>query len=203
MLRALYRIGYFIGFKLRYYLVWSRLYRWFRERKYKKMLTSMPVLNIAATESEMRRMAGHWRNDTWRSLWDASGGPYYFEAVRKGLAQPPEHDFDCDSFASWVDKACIASMFCLSVSWMDGKKPGGHVVAVCRTAAPAALWHMSNWGRRGPFSSVAEIIKDVLGARLMIGWGAFSWDLKYIDCSTKKLPNKPEWYVDVEGISER
>lgn len=188
-----YRAMHWLMFVCRIYLWWSRVHRWVTSRKWEKRVGKLPTLNLASVAAINVEMASLWRKDTARSLWDAVGSPWYFEAVRRGLTPSPKHDFDCDSYAAWSARVCTSALYCMSVTWMDGSKPGGHVTAVCRTAVPRALWHVGNGGKHGAFSTLVQVMEDMLAGRRLIGWALFTWDCRYIASGrSHSMPKQPE-----------
>ena len=77
-----------VAVRARCYYLWSRCYRWLRERGY-----AGHVRYRGSVDECIKAMLGfQWRADGPRQLWDAIGYPRHLEEVGEG---------DCDEFAVW------------------------------------------------------------------------------------------------------
>jgi len=180
-----------VAIRARCYYLWSRCYRWLRERGY-----AGHVPYRTSVDQCVRDMLGfQWRKDGPRQCWDAIGYPRHLEEVGEG---------DCDEFAVWwLDTGraglldggsrCHSPIGLLTVTWLGS----GHNVAVFKTklyavtecrlrsfdfvdecADPNAHFgmncspeveereeycHASNWGWFDGFDSLDDIARHVAG----------------------------------------
>lgn len=124
-----------------------------------------------------------WRADGWRSLWDAVHSPQYAQQAFAGV-YPAETDLDCDDHARFAAAAIEHSIAegewrqsfgtprLLTVTYLKGLKPGGHVVTVVsKESDRVEMWGSRFSGREyywgdyggllGPFASIADVARNV------------------------------------------
>jgi len=149
-----------VAVRARCYYLWSRCYRWLRERGY-----AGHVRYRGSVDECIKAMLGfQWRADGPRQLWDAIGYPRHLEEVGEG---------DCDEFAVWwldAGRELLYKKFgtgahwqpvaLLTVSWMGS----GHNVAVFTPVWDYTTFaHASNWGWFDGFDSLDDIARHVAG----------------------------------------
>ena len=72
MKKFILKIGVWFALKCRLYYIWSKIYRFFRERKFRNV--ELPYYEtLDALEEELGKMV--WREDDWTMLWDAISTP--------------------------------------------------------------------------------------------------------------------------------
>ena len=172
---------------LRIYPSWSKLYQAIYHRKFRNIvLTEMTPLTA---ESTLRLI--EWRPDRWKEWGDVVGSPHWVQyclnTVKEGRPQP-EGALDCDDFALWSAQ-CLSTDYeplYFTTSWMDmaGKFTGHAVCVFFRGPLRKLLYHIGNWGTRGPFPNLRSISKkmiDMSGGIEPIGWSLYTKDMKLID----------------------
>lgn len=184
------------------YYVWSKIYQFLFERKYRS--TPVPgFVSLSGVSEFVGKM--RWRKDTWVMLFDAISAPQ--ATVARHLAD--QKAGDCDDI-SLVDAVCINDMLergylkcdtgiidvgLLSVPWVDVKgKTGGHNVCAFSYKVPvsgsyAINWaHVSNWhggevitsaGGKA-LGSLEDVVKAVLGGKTSLGWSYADVNLKLL-----------------------
>ena len=176
----------------RIYGLWHRLYSFLYHRKYKNI-----KLNIGISPRDAWNDISllQWKKDSWKELFDSVGDPrwvqYCINQIHMGYPQP-EGSLDCDDFSIWCVN-CISdqnSPVYFTQSYMKTSyTAGGH--AVCVYKDEGSYYHISNWGIRGPFASMAEISSDIInGANGLraIGWSMYDHNLNLLNFSS----NVPE-----------
>jgi hypothetical protein len=252
-----YKFLHWAVFRLRIYVAWSWLYNQFRNREYRRVWKNwlrhcaaqkdtgeMPVdvwgsrtlqhLSLDAIQRALDLI--EWKEDSWRSFWDAIAWPermlFWISCkvhpptkktdprnalwVKKGMKQP-ETEMDCDDFTSacmWMvshmdhtldpkqNPFTVVRHYFLNVARLDGKKFWGHNVCLVEettvkggTKHPT-WWHMGNWGKKGPESTVPDIIKSLRGDLPLIAWAVMMPGNKLYERSGK-IP--PEDFLDPRG----
>jgi len=190
MKKTVMRALTWLALRGRLYSVWSKIYRFMFEHKHldKHLPPYTSFADIKAVIKEMK-----WRRDTWVMLWDAISHPV---ATYKRHTDGKKAG-DCDDislFAVWairdmmntdaVDR--VVEVGLLSVPWMDKGIIGGHNVCVFRyyqtkTDARSKWAHMSNWNGGmvfSPFDTMEDVVRNVLGDRISLGWAYWDDDLK-------------------------
>jgi len=177
------KVAYWLAFRLRIYLLWSKVYRWLYHRKYRTLQFPVSLTPEQATE-EMKHLV--WRKDGFKELWDAIGSPHW---VQHTLAQiecggQPPGAMDCDEFAVWA-ATVIAPNYqpvVLNVMWRDEKGTRGH--NVCLYHSSGFLYHTGNWGKLGPYGTLQNLVEIlfnlVQGQGYVVGWALYSPDLKLV-----------------------
>ena len=109
----------------RVYFIWSKVYRWLWQRKY-RFVPLQQDLSVEAADKELRHLK--WRADGWRELWDSTGSPHFVQhainEVKEGREQP-KRSLDCDDFSSWASHT-IHKMYdplLFSVGYAKNRKP--------------------------------------------------------------------------------
>ena len=130
----------------------SRLCRWLFERKYKTPPTDIPWTTT--------KVLGFFEECTWKS--DKLGG--LIDIISK-----PERFFerktgDCDEYAVFASRVLPYVSFILSVTWFNPKaswfkKYSGH--NVCVYFYENKWWHISNWGKFGPFDRPRDVWNSI------------------------------------------
>lgn len=182
------RIGLVISLSWGLYFLWTRIYRFLWQRKYRGHVDKRNALE------ELREVIRNreWKKDGWRELGDAISYPRYFEEVgsKSKLAN------DCDDFSIWCLDAARKTIMSdglkwmpeglMSIVWKDGWKLSGHNVAVFKAYDGDAvkIAHMSNW-RNGHLyimknSTYEGVALDVVKTKdkSLVGWRLTSPDLK-------------------------
>lgn len=176
------KIGAFLALKCRIYYVWSKVYRWLWERKYRGQ--EIPRYDTCARIEEVTGKM-KWRKDTWLMLWDAISLPEatYYRHLHDGGSDCDDialfainrlYEFarGNDTFLFYKENACyltnLRSFGLLSVPWIRDGKAGGHNVGVFKYSDKDEGWlwaHVSNWYRgqiRYGFKSLPAVVDDVL-----------------------------------------
>ena len=189
-----WKIGLIISLEWGLYFLWTKIYRFLRQRKYKG---NVPVRTTLKQMREKIR-ARTWKRDSWRELGDAISYPRYFEEV----GENSELGNDCDDFSIWALNAGRENITHNNLSWTaeglftvvwiedDGKKTAtltGHNVALFKTFenGKSILGHVSNW-RNGhiyefsesTYEQVAQHIAFEAGNKKLVAWRLSSPDLK-------------------------
>jgi len=130
----------------------SRLCRWLFERKYKTLPTDTPwvtyqVLNFFESCT--------WKEDACGGVIDIISKPERFYETKTG---------DCDEYAAFASKVLLWNSCIVSVTWFDPKarwfkKFAGH--NVCVYHCKKKWWHVSNWGKFGPFSRPRDVWNSI------------------------------------------
>lgn len=148
-----------------------------------------------------------WRADGWRSLWDAVHSPEYCQRAFTGV-YTVESDLDCDDHARYAVAAINHSVregewqsqwanpIALSVGWVDGYKPAGHMVTVVsKESDRVEMWGARFTGREyywgdyhgllGPFASLSQVAENVRSVYApgssAIGYCAHDEDLRPLE----------------------
>ncbi len=51
--------------------------------------------------------------------------------------------------------------------------------------------HCGNWGVRGPFETLREVVEDILGDRELVGWAMLDHELRVLANDRKMPSDKP------------
>jgi len=182
----IYKMTYWLAMQSRWYQGWSRLYRFFKQRKYK---TYFPVIETTTDVNELQRELDkiEYHKDDWKVLWDVCHSPYYSRYVLASARENEQSDdsFDCD------DYACLAANMLdwhfnahlLSVRFKKKNKKfkfEGHMV--CYFETPYGFRHMGNWGLSPNYRSLEAMAKDIayLSEGTLIGYTTMDKNLKII-----------------------
>lgn len=182
----------FFRLAILYWVTWSKVFRWFQNRRYGKTSLQYRLHHIDLL-AELKTLT--WTKDGPAELWDACGSPHWVQhalnEIARGLPQP-SGGLDCDDFTAWavhvVDPAYTPLM--LQVAWTgkDGEARG-HVVALLRSPRTMQYFHVGNWGMSGFSDSVDYLVLDILsraGAESLIGWSLITKDLRLVRIETAR-----------------
>jgi len=206
-----WRLLYWLMFRGHLYFLWSLIYRYTWNRRFKKH----PVPEIPSKWSaHLLQKDLTWKADRWRELWDAIAWPGYgqwrYEQEVRGEPTPPGA-FDCDDYAVWLAYGLAKSehnALVLNVVVRSGKGVKGHHVALVEdeVGGERLLWHVGNWGMRGPFDSLRHAVLDVATGLEkpehgvhnynIVGWATFLPDclcLMGLGFGAPKLPTPIRW----------
>ena len=144
--------GHLSLFAMRFiYGPWSRFYRWAFERKYNELPKDFPWTTKKIMDF-FRKCT--WTKDKWYMGWDVMSKPQRLFMTKRG---------DCDEFATFASEALSGdTKWVLSVTWYHpgGKKKfAGH--NVCIYLHRWRWWHMSNWGKIGPYKYMYDLIDSI------------------------------------------
>lgn len=166
---------------LRWWVGWSRTYRFLFQRKYLKFSLD-EALPLKDVEEAMGLLT--WKPDSFKELFDACGSPhwvqYCLQELRQGRKQPVGA-LDCDDHAVWagtvLESRYKPELFSCVWANSDGKI-AGHVVCLCYHAGK--VFHLGNWGKSRRYRSLQSMTRhmlDMVGAQKAIGWCTFSPDM--------------------------
>lgn len=184
--------GVFYIVMIVWWRLWSNAYRFFYQRKYKKVELSKDLSSAAAT-TLMRRLT--WTKDGPKELWDAVSRPgwvqHVINVVTEGGEQP-EGSLDCDDYATWaahtLRKDYNAKI--LTFAWIDTRgRSYGHAVCLCNHGT-TNMFHVGNWGKLTGFRSLRDVCEDMMrrtDAELPIAWSLLDKNLK-VECWGRGLP---------------
>jgi len=185
------KIVYWLIHKSRIYSTWSKLYRLFYHRKYRKVKLGGP---FEPDEILKKIKTLRWSSDTAKELWDAIGSPhwtqYCINMVAHGNPQP-KGALDCDEFAIWC--ASVMSLShrpkFLNVFWRGSNGLDGH--NICLYSDMDGFYHIGNWGKSNKFFSVETLVKSIVRLAeekaILIGFSIYTYDLKLKECHTNKV----------------
>jgi hypothetical protein len=130
----------------------SRLCRWLFERKYKSLPMDVPWTTD--------KVLGFFKKCTWKE--DKLSG--FLDIISK-----PERFFetktgDCDEYAAFASKVLPFPSSILSVIWFNPKASGRRKFAghnVCVYFYQNKWWHISNWGKFGPFDRPRDVWNSI------------------------------------------
>jgi len=172
--------------------MWSKVYRFFYHRKYRKI--ALPQgLHIDSAQAHMNKLT--WSKDTWRELGDSVGDPRWVQYCLNQITstgKQPNGALDCDDFACWAANVIHPGWNpkILSFSWMKDGKLAGHAVCACGGGLGQSLYYIGNWGKIGVFPNIRGICIDMMSrakADVAIGWNLRDRNLKLISWG-KGLP---------------
>ena len=183
----LMRCCHWLAHATRLYWLWSCIYQLIYHREYKHI----ELYNLSPDQAWHKVKVLTWREDGWRELRDVVGSPMYVQycinEVSSGNEQPAG-SLDCDDFAIWCANSINNDFepYYFTTSWLkvDGSVSGHAVCLFYRGSNPKSLYHIGNWGMRGPFSSLQDISKKMAtlaGGVEIIGWSVYTRSLKLID----------------------
>jgi hypothetical protein len=147
-----------------------------------------------------------WASDSFRELGDAIGDPHYVQWVYQQAQLngiQPDGALDCDEFAVWAASLAAPFIFdsaVLNVVWTVDHRLEGHHVALLRLKGTRRLYHCGNWGLRGQFLTLQEVVTDILKSRFgslngeapvdrLVGWTLFAPDTLQVYRSGTDLPD--------------
>lgn len=142
------RLGTFLYLQLHIYKIWSNIYRFFRERRFR----DIPLRHFSDLKDlgkYLSENSGKWTADKWEQLFDAVSYPSKAQEVFDDKFKPTS-GFDCDDYAIYITNVlerslAIATMPAAStaipvadprfftVTWLEGWKPGGHNTCLVKT----------------------------------------------------------------------
>lgn len=176
------------------YKVWSGVYRFFWERRFRDVPLRV-YSDLADLGKILNKDSGKWRADSWKSFGDAVSRPGKAQEVFDGKFEATEN-FDCDDFAIYITNALTKSLAAgstlplaepkfFTVMWMTGWKPGGH--NVCLIKDPAGGYQYMDYGMpTGWGETVAEVARNVANRYAtresdLIGWAISEYDLTPVE----------------------
>jgi len=201
MIRLWWVCVWWVGVVGRWWVTWSRVYRWLWCRRYRhEVLRSR---SLVEAQADMNLVA--YVGDGWRALGDSVGTARRFvhwvrvAKLRGCMADDPlvpPYDNDCDDHAAYGVGVCDGAVY-LQVAYMRTDMPrrmGGHVVCLARRSfdhvgvrppvgwrsGVAPLWHIGNWGLHGPFADLEGAVRSVTQGRDMIGWALLDGRLRLL-----------------------
>lgn len=190
-MKVVFKIVYWFAMQSRWYIAWTKLYRFFFEREWKYDVSN--TLDKSKTFDPERLQTKldliEYRKDTWKQLWDVCHSPYYLHYVLKRVIYDygqPEGSFDCDDFACLAANLLQPSLEPQLMNIVYKRKgkflPSGHMVCVYKTED--GYKHMGNWGILPNFVSLAsleEVAKSVaqIADAELIGYTIFDKDLSF------------------------
>lgn len=139
------RVGIMLYMGLRLYSLWSHIYRFLFEQRFKHVKLTL-VSTLRQAHQNVTKLK--WTSDSWEQLFDAVSGPGKVEAIISGAEPQPDHGTDCDEFASYLSNVIDNSLVdgttplqdserdlweatIMSVMWVDASgKYGGHNVCL-------------------------------------------------------------------------
>lgn len=189
------KILVWFALKCRLYYVWSKIYRFLYERKYRHVV--LPKLNSI---EEVEDLIGNisWRKDKWYMLWDAISIPQ----AAYGRYLDKKAGGDCDDISilavhlieDLIKRRKVQNFLqvgLLSVPWLDmSNKVGGHNVCIIKYKMDDKLYygHISNWnmGRvRWAFTSKEAVVDEIPRGGTTLGWAIADKNLKLKKYSRK------------------
>jgi hypothetical protein len=170
---------------------WSKTYRFFAQPKWKYKKTPLDN-NLTPWQAWERIKVLEWREDTWKVLNNVLHRPEYVQLIincKTFFGYQPDGSMDCDDFAVWCANVIEDEKYepcILMVSWQqDDGTQLGHAVCLIRDKENNEFHHVGNWGIRGPFKTLGDAIRQIKMGHRLIGWAAFSKDLKLLNWGTK------------------
>lgn len=135
------------------YGLWSRMCRKLFERKYKKLPQDLPW-----TTAQVQKFFSQctWKQDALGGVCDIISKPERFYETKTG---------DCDEYAIFACRVLPWESMILSVTYIDPKRKWfrkfrGH--NVCLYSYKDKWYHLSNWGKSGPFDRPKDAWYDVV-----------------------------------------
>lgn len=184
----IFKIFYIMKWKWRLFFAWSFILKLILFRFiYRIKIKIIPKLSIDKAQEKMNNIL--WKCDP-KIIGDFLDSPYRFQYFISSGKQPKTMN-DCDEFALWATHATYAiyNPYFLNISWVDenGKWKGHNVCIVF--AKNKFLWHIGNWGKIGPFTSVSDVIKSICKDKKLIGWTIMDKNKKIIFSETETFPS--------------
>lgn len=172
---------------------WSYTYRFFFNFKYRNIRVKN---NRFATDvnEDLKKLV--YTLDGPKQLWDACSSPKWvqhcLDVYYPGKPQP-KGPMDCDEFSVYAANAMATDYnpHMMTIAYIKpGGKLSGHAICVYMEGkyldGAAKLYHTSNWGRRGPFVDLGEVVKSVtfeMGSEL-VAWSLLDKKLNHIKHGT-------------------
>ena len=178
MRKFVLRVGCFFAFYVGFYYLWSRVYRFLFERRYRNRLVGDGIYNLQDLEIRMSRFC--WLTDRMMQLWDAIGEPGRVEAGFDNPEIRKKFGNDCDEAAAYCARVLSKKRFnyeCVGIMSVVGMD-GGHNVCIFNDVSKAIdrqnWYYIGNWyggESRGPFHKEESIAFDI-GRKLggLVGW---------------------------------
>jgi len=196
------KLGY--GFALRYWVLWSGVYRSIYHGKYRGVVLDKD-LPLTAVQAALEML--EWKPDRLKELFDVCGTPNYVQHIvnisrdnvyRQGprikiRSGQPDLPLDCDDFSVWaanvIERDFYPRLFIFS--WMSERgELVSHVMCLCRQE-DGRLFHIGNWGTSAPVQDLRELCLSIMKktrAREAIGWAILDKNLKLLKVG-KELPS--------------
>lgn len=185
---------FFYTFAIRYWSIWSRVYRFFWHRKYSKVEL---FKNLTPSEANEVVNTLRWTADGPWALWDACGSPHWVQHAINEVAaskEQPTGYLDCDDFSIWcahaIDKRYYPVIF--TFSWLSNdNKLNGHAMCLVRQK-DGRMCHVGNWGIFGPYANLrqaCEAILNIHGCKDAVGWAILDPSMTVLD-SGRALPRE-------------
>ena len=215
-----WRALYWLMFRGHLYFLWSVIYRYTYQRHFRKH----PVPPIGSKWSaHLLQKDLTWRADRWREMFDAIAWPGYGQwRYERELAtgRVPPGAFDCDDYAVWLAYGLCKGGYkalVLNVVVPSGRTIKGHHVCLLEEIVDGEkqLWHVGNWGMRGPFDSLRHAVLEVATGLEdpvhgvynynIVGWATFLPDclcLLGLGFGAPKLPHEIRWNKRKEDSDE-
>lgn len=171
-------------------VVWSRIYRFFAQPKGKYNKTPLNE-NLSPFEAWQIIKKIEWREDDWRVLNNVIHRPEYVQSVintKRVFGYQPDGSMDCDDFAVWcanvIDDKYSPCILMVSYQKPDGTL-SGHAVCLVQDMNTKEYYHVGNWGIHGAFQTLGDAVRHIMDQSKLIGWAAFSKDLKLLNYGKK------------------
>ena len=158
------------------YKPWSKMWRFFLDRKYTEMPDDLPWTR-KQLESFFESCV--WTEDPVKGSIDYFMKPERFYFTERG---------DCDDYsvfaASVLDPKMVIGI--LTVQWWvpADKKKKFHGHNVCLIEEDNKLYHIGNWGTWGPYESIEEAMESIAQVRtgnILLGYGLRDKDLNWVE----------------------
>lgn len=187
----LLKLGYKIAMYSRYYSLWSKLYRFLFQRKYKKVKLKQ-YNTLESIEKLFSKLS--WKKDGIKELWDSIGTPewvqYCLDEIEK-TGKQPQGSLDCDDFSCYAANAyilrCNEIAYLMSIAYkkLPTKKISGHMICVIKRKN-GTYAHISNWGLFYGFKSLEDVVDDIIkNDKQLIGYSLIEPKrLKLLSCKT-------------------
>lgn len=195
---AIARFFTFLYLRLHGYQLWSYLYRFVWERKYKSVkIHRFERLALLVDFIRLQK----WKADSWKEMFDAVSSPEKVQAI--GQDASGDHLIgDCDEFAVYLANAIsvslkagmmaadgIANPRFLTITWIDKKtkKAGGHNVCLLEypSEVGSSLYAYMDYGKpSAKFFTIGDVVKLVRdtyvgeGNHIGLAWCAADPNLK-------------------------
>jgi len=177
---------HFIVHKWGIYRLWSWIYVNTWHKKYSNIEL---MSNLSPIEADRALSGLTWRPDGIKEFYDVVGSPQFVQHCINEVnmdEEQPAGALDCDDFSIWcvnvLNKKYKPQFF--TVGWFDGLRPSGHAVCLYEDIVDKNIYHMSNWGIRGPFNTIEESVTDITvltDAGEPIGFSLYSRNFRLLD----------------------
>lgn len=183
---AFYLVSKLYPVAIYYWVMWSRVNRFFTKGMYSKTLFTR--LTPFGAQTFMNELP--WSPDRWYDLFDVAGSPHKFQYsldVRGQTGAVLSTSRDCDDFAGWaaavIDPAYSPRILAVSYQRAGAVLPSGHVV--CAVNEGDVSFHVGNWGKSdivaaGDNFALALDVARQCKARF-VGYALLDKDLRVIE----------------------